>query len=38
MTKEDLLQKLSEIEWDDFEHKATWDEAPEQQPVNCESM
>ena len=29
MTKEELLQKLSEIEWDDFECKAAQDKLPE---------
>ena len=29
MTKEELLQKLSEIEWDDFEYKAAQDKLPE---------
>ena len=29
MTKEELLQKLSEIEWDDFECKAAQDKIPE---------
>lgn len=29
MTKEELLQKLSEIEWDDFECKAAKDKLPE---------
>ena len=28
MTKEELLQKLSEIEWDDFECKAAHDKLP----------
>ena len=29
MTKEELLQKLTEIEWDDFECKAAQDKLPE---------
>ena len=29
MTKEGLLQRLSEIEWDDFECKAAQDKLPE---------
>ena len=29
MTKEELLQRLSEIEWDDFECKAAQDKLPE---------
>jgi predicted HTH transcriptional regulator len=29
MTKEELIQKLSEIEWDDFECKAAQDKLPE---------
>ena len=29
MTKEELLQKLSKIEWDDFECKATQEKLPE---------
>ena len=29
MTKEELLQKLSEIEWDDFECKRAQDKLPE---------
>lgn len=29
MTKEELLQKLSEIEWDDFECKAALDKLPD---------
>jgi hypothetical protein len=29
VTKEELLQKLSEIEWDDFECKAAQDKMPE---------
>lgn len=28
MTKEELLQKLSEIEWDDFECKAAQNKRP----------
>ena len=29
MTKEELLQKLAEIEWDDFECKRALDKLPE---------
>ena len=29
MTKEDLLQKLTEIEWDDFECKRAQDKLPD---------
>ena len=29
MTREELLQKLSEIEWDDFEGEAAQDKLPE---------
>ena len=34
MTKEELLQKLTEIEWDDFECKAAQDKLPEDTSPN----
>ena len=35
MNKEELLQKLAEIEWDDFECKAAQDKLPDDVWATC---